>query len=623
MSVPKYFMMKKNIAEIVVDLPVSGPFDYIVPVELQESITLGMRVQISFNRRLMVGFVVGFQEKSSFGRLNAIISLLDEAPVINRVAMQLSEEVASQYGCSVGQALAMQLPLGLRKKTKVRYVPEHERAVKKNHGEPKIALFHDVGYRAGWQELFVRIQEVLTSKKSVLILVPEVAMVQQTKAMLQKEISAEIFIDQKGTQKQTSEYWCTLKQSNPVVVIGTRSSVFAPISPCGLIVVVDEDRSAFKEEQSPSYQTRDVALMRTRLQGCNLVFLSSCPSPEIWYQAHKYKWEVTDFGAQNASALRIVDLTNFKPGRNAFLMPPLQMAIRDALEQQKRILIFMNRRGYFTMTRCNQCGFALKCERCDVHLTYIESKKEMVCCRCNFKRDLPKVCPSCNGSYLRSMGVGVEKLVDELSRFFTEVDVGCFDSDGHTKKNDAQIVVSTQSILMRPERNDFDIIVHIDFDSELYRFDYKNAGRTFSLLMTLKQMAKESLWVQTAMSDNYCLRAAQKNDWNAYYAQELELREEIGVTPFKELVSVHMRGEKEDVVFEQCQILYQLLNEKKIAGIDISDPYPDVKPKLRDKYRFVLTLKGTSAKMILTHLKPVLKEMKKKRGVVVTLNVDV
>ena len=232
------------------------------------------------------------------------------------------------------------------------------------------------------------------------------------------------------------------------------------------------------------------------------------------------------------------------------------------------------------------------------------------------------MCPSCSGAYLRSTGVGVEKLVGEISRFFNQPNVTCVDRDGFDQKHDAQIVVSTKSIFMRPERFSFDMIIHIDFDSEFYLFDYRSAGRTFSQLMTLKQMAKEELWVQTSMSDNYCLRAAQKNDWDAFYREELALREEIGVTPFKELVSVHMRGEKEEVVFEQCKILYQLLCDRNDEDIEISDPYPDSKPKLRDKYRFVITLKGASARNILTGLKPVLKKMKKKRGVIVTLNVD-
>lgn len=619
--------MKKNIAHIVVDLPVSGPFDYIVPTEMQGQIVEGMRVHISFNRRLMVGFVVGFQEKSMFERLNTIIALLDTAPVFDVQALELSLQISAHYGCSQGEALALQLPLGLRKKTKVRFQPEgfsQQGSAGINTISPKISLFHDLGRQESWPIVLERVKKVISGGENVLVLVSEVSMIKGVKSELLKGIADDkLVVDQnKGTQKQISENWCALKQKSGVVLIGTRSSVFAPFSPCGLIIVFDEDQPSFKSEQSPAYHARVVALMRACLTGSDLIFVSGCPSADIWYAAHRDQWELRFFENKAQSVLNIVDLTNYKPGRNAFLNAPLQTAVRTALENGKRVLIFMNRRGFSTMTRCNQCGFGFKCERCDIHLTYIESKKSLVCCRCNLKKTLPRVCPSCSGAYLRSTGVGVEKLFGEMSRYYSEASVSCYDSDGADIKQDSQIVIATQAILMSKQRLNFDVIIHIDFDAELYRFDYKSAGRTFALLMTLKQMAKETLWVQTSMRDNYCLLAAQKNDWDAYYKEELTLREDIGVTPFRQLVSVHMRGEKEDIVFEQCKILYQLLCDKNFDGIEFSDPYPDVRPKLRDQYRFVITLTALQAKKILTVLKPVLKEMKKKRGVIVTLNVD-
>jgi primosomal protein N' (replication factor Y) len=299
----------------------------------------------------------------------------------------------------------------------------------------------------------------------------------------------------------------------------------------------------------------------------------------------------------------------------------LQSAIQKALERKEKVLLFMNRRGFSTRTHCQQCGFIVKCERCNVDLSYSYSQKAMVCRQCNFKGELPKVCPACRGSYLRSTGTGSEKLESEAARLYPGARIQRFDRESTDFPKEADIIIATQAVFRRHGPWTAALVALVNFDAQIYHFDFRSGQKTFSLLVHLKQLASETLLVQTRMPDNYCIQAVRKMDFPKFYREELKHRKELDLPPYRHLVALSVRGKNEENVFAQTAAFYKLLETKKTGAIGISEPHPDVNPKLRDKFWYTILLKGKSVKGILTLVKSALKGFRK-RSVIITINVD-
>ncbi len=201
--------------------------------------------------------------------------------------------------------------------------------------------------------------------------------------------------------------------------------------------------------------------------------------------------------------------------------------------------------------------------------------------------------------------------------------MGRFDTNSKSFPRQADVVITTKAVLREQGAMDASLVGVINFDAELHHLDFRSGHHAFALLVRLRQLAAQKLLVQTRMMDNYALRAVSRNDFDGFYKKELSLRKEMGFPPYRHLVSIGLRGVNEDFVFEQAKELFARLEKEGHGGkVEISDPHPDVNPKLRDKYRFTILLKGRSVKGILAFVKKTWKDFSKKRNTVVTINVD-
>ncbi len=610
-----------KIAQVVVGLPVEGPFDYSVPAELAGTVAIGQRVRVLFNRRQRLGIVVGFKAKSFFKRLNPVLSCLDSPPALDEHALAFTRELSEYYACSWGEAIETWLPPALRTTRPLEWTPPAPGAAREF--AKNIILLHDKSSDKRWPFILEMVRKALDANRGVIFLVPETAMVDAVAAHFAKTVSVPIMVfDKKASAARELESWLAAREGKACVVIGTRSAVFAPSADLGLIVIYEEENTAYKQEQTPHYDARTLARMRAGVEGCSVLYVSSAPSAETWEQARKEKWQKVTCEAERLSAMQIIDMTNYNPQKTSILSFPLQNAIRDTLAQQGKVVLLMNRKGFTTRTHCQQCGFTVQCERCNVNLTYLYSQKVMVCRHCNFRTELPKVCPQCHGGYLRSSGTGTEKLESEVARLYPQARVGRFDTSSKSFPRQADVVITTKAVLREQGAMDASLVGVINFDAELHHLDFRSGHHAFALLVRLRQLAAQKLLVQTRMMDNYVLRAVSRNDFDGFYKKELELRKELGFPPYRHLVAIGLRGVNEDFVFEQAKELFARLEKDRDAKVEISDPHPDVNPKLRDKYRFTILLKGRSVKSILAFVKKTLKDFSKKRNTVVTINVD-
>ncbi len=682
--------MNKRIAQVIVGLPVEGPFDYSVSKSLRDKIAVGQRVRIVFNRRLRMGVVVRLKQSSPWKKLNPILSILDSHPAFDERALKFTQAFGRYYGCSWGEAAQVWLPTALRKDKDLQWTPCGEDNRTEAPLAKKTILLHDKSLDKRWPFILETVRKTSEAGRGIIFLVPEASLVDLVMQRL-KEISCclgnykndrqqgtsanpdrceavaelscpAIVFDKKASPARELEQWIKVKEGRATVVVGTRSAVFAPVSHLGLIVIYGEEHMAYKQEQSPHYQVHTLAQMRSQIEGCSLLYVSSAPSAETWHKTSNRRFRTTEGTAKRAKdrwtkitcepdrlcGTQLVDMTNYNPRRTSIFSFPLQSAIQETLTAHGRVVLFMNRKGFSTRTRCLQCGWTLKCPRCNVNLTYLYASKKMVCRHCSFKTELPKICPNCPGSYLRSSGTGIEKLESEAARLYPSARISRYDRESVKFPDEADIVIATQAVLSgstppalsarsgstsggsavegliagRQGAFPVDLIAVMNFDAELHHMDFRGAHRAFALLVHLRQLASKKLLVQTRMTDNYSLKAVLQGDFDGFYCKELQFRRELGFPPYKHLAAIGLRGSDEGRVFEQSKGLFALLKKRAPKGVDVLDLHPDVNPKLRDKYLFTILLKGRSVKDILTSAKPAIKDFKRRRGTLITLNVD-
>ncbi|MFA5087926.1 MAG: primosomal protein N', partial [Candidatus Omnitrophota bacterium] len=394
-----------------------------------------------------------------------------------------------------------------------------------------------------------------------------------------------------------------------------------PLKKLGLIIIYDEENWSYKQEQAPFYHLRDVASMRAKLERSSLLLVSSAPSAEVWHEAEKRKILKVTCGSPAKNKVQIIDMAHLDSYQKMSLSFPLRNIIEKTIQAKGKAVLFLNRRGFSTMARCNQCGYTLRCQRCDINMTYLYAKKKMVCRLCQAQAELPAVCPKCNSSYLRYLGAGIEKLESELARIFPQARIGRFDKETAVVPRDTDIIIATQAVIKVLAQLSINLIAVLEFDSELQRLDFRATQVAFSSMMHLKQSAQDQLIIQTYNPDHYCLQAISRGDFSYFYREEIKSRRELGFPPFQHLIAIGLRGAREDEVFQEANELYSRLRELPLPHLDISDPQPDVVPKLRDKYRFTIMLKSKLIQKTLPLIKTVLKKVKK-RNIVITMNVD-
>lgn len=614
--------MNKKIAKIVIGLPIEGHFDYKVGKDFQDNVAVGKRVWIFFRGRKRVGYVVGLSQRSKFKNLNPILSVIDDIPIIDSNLMKLTKQFSEYYSCFLGESIESTLPRMICNGKEVNIASGDSSAVPLPH-RPLKALLHDPSFTKGWPFIIKKIQETLDKKQGVICLVPEVSMVDDFYLKLKDSVAERVEIfDRRSMNKRELEQWIMAKEGKAKIVLGPRSTIFAPVQNLGLIVIYHEENTAYKQEQSPFYHVRDVAFMRSKIEKSCLLFVSAAPSAEIWWMAKEKKIKMLSFYQRQKSKMQIIDLSNYHPTKSPLISVPLRNNIQETLESKKRILLFMNRKGFTTLTRCSQCDHTLKCERCHVNLTYLYSKKKMVCRYCNYTRELPKVCPQCKGTYLHSTGTGIEKLESDIARLFPGARVERLDKETQGLPRKFDILIATQAILKYRAQLSVHLIGVVRIDSELNYVDFRSSQKTFSLMVSLSHIAIDKMMIQTRFIDNYCLKAIRNLDFTNFYENELNLRRELNFPPFKHLVSVGLRSIKEDIVFLQANNLFEKMQSMDKGDVELLEPHPDGVPKLRGKYRMNIMLKGESVKQLLSFIKEALKGFKRKRNVIITINVD-
>jgi primosomal protein N' (replication factor Y) (superfamily II helicase) len=501
------------------------------------------------------------------------------------------------------------------------------------------ALVHGVT-GSGKTELYLRLAErVRAAGRGVLVLVPEIALTPQVAALFRGRFGSHVAIQHSGlSDGERHDQWHRIRRGEVDVVVGTRSAVFAPLSRPGLIVVDEEHDTSYKQEETPRYHGRDVAVMRGKLSDALVVLGSATPSMESFANARAGRYTLVTMSRRVLDrALADVSIVNMREEMaeepDVVLSRPLVESLGRRLQAREQAVILLNRRGYATAMFCRQCGHILECPNCSVSLTVHRRKGDTVpisgegqaetgtvpdrrgwrarCHYCNFVRPIPNTCPQCAAPYLEHVGFGTERIEAEVRRCFPDARVARVDRDTVRRKGslvdvlsrfarrEVDVLVGTQMIAKGHDFPHVTLVGVVSADVGLGLADFRAAERTFQLLTQVagragRGAAAGEAVVQTLFPTHYSIRLACTQDYVSFFDKETAYRLAMRYPPHVAMVNVVVKGPTFDAAMEAARSLAAAVRGGERRGFVLLGPAPAPLTKLRGEHRAQFFLKGTN-----------------------------
>jgi primosomal protein N' (replication factor Y) (superfamily II helicase) len=504
-----------------------------------------------------------------------------------------------------------------------------------NNNEPNAAIFLLHGVTAsGKTEIYLQaLAEAVKLGKKGIALVPEIALTPQTIERFAARFPGRVAVlhSQLSLGEQFDE-WQRIRKGEADVVIGPRSALFAPQPDLGLIIIDEEHEWTYKQtEQPPLYHARDAAIKLAELTGATVVMGSATPSVETYYHAVKNDYtllELPDRVVPQINAplpdVKVIDMREeLKAGNRSMFSRELTQAIEKVFTNKEQAILFLNRRGSATTVECRNCGFVIKCKRCDIPMTYHLDSDSLVCHRCNNKMRPPQVCPNCLSRRIRYLGIGTEKLVEETQSLFPQARLLRWDSDATQKKDahqdilnkfrnyEADILIGTQMVAKGLDLPLVTLVGVVLADTSLNLPDFRAGERTFQLLCQVAGRAGRGrsggeVIVQTYNPTHYAVQAAAKHDYQSFYQQEIEFRKELREPPFVQLAALTFVHANDNRCREEAEkIAKRIIEERDARGIpDMSlvGPAPAFIHRLRGRYRWQIIVRGSGLSSFLKNI---------------------
>jgi primosomal protein N' (replication factor Y) len=440
-----------------------------------------------------------------------------------------------------------------------------------NEGGFHSFLLHGVT-GSGKTEIYLQaIQQVVQQGMEAMVLVPEISLTPQTIERFHGRFPRVAVLHSHLTNAERGAHWRRIAAGEVQVIVGARSAVFAPTRRLGLIVVDEEHETSFKQETTPRYHGRDVAVMRARLENIPIVLGSATPSLESWFNADRGQYQLLSLPKRVLDLplpqVGLIDLRHEPPQRGKFraLSRALTKAMRDALDAGGQVILLLNRRGYATCLFCPQCGHVVKCRFCDVSLIDHRAEHLAKCHYCGYEQKPPDKCPACGKTGISFIGQGTEKLEAEIAFRFPGIAAQRMDSDtmrkpgSHAKALDAfrsgdvRILLGTQMIAKGLDFPNVTLVGVVDADIALHLPDFRSGERTFQLLAqvagrTGRGMQGGRVLVQTFNPDNPSIEFAAGHDFQGFVVKEMEQRRQHNYPPYHRMVRVVMRAKEQAAV---------------------------------------------------------------------------
>ena len=467
---------------------------------------------------------------------------------------------------------------------------------------------------SGKTEIYLQlIQAVLEKGKDSIVLVPEISLTpQMVDRFLARFGDTVAVLHSKLSVGERYDEWQKIVKGEAKIVIGARSAIFAPVKNLGIIIIDEEHDISYKSDSTPRYNAKDLAKYLVEKAECPLVLGSATPDIVTMQQAKEREiaLHVLTKRATNTNLpdVEIVDLRNeLASGNRSMLSFKLQSEIENNLKNKKQTILFLNRRGYSTFVMCRECGYVAKCKHCNISLTYHMSENKLKCHYCGFEMPVVKECPECNSKKVKYFGTGTQKLEEEIKKMYPEASTIRMDIDTVSKKNSHEeilnkfknenidILIGTQMVVKGHHFPNVTLVGVITADGSLNLEDYRAVERTFQTLVQVSGRAgreeKGKVIIQTYNPDHYAIIDSQKQDYDLFYNQEVNLRKMLNYPPFCDIIMVRFSGKNLSEIQKVSNLVYKNISAIKNDNFTIYKPVPSPIDKIKNKYRWRIIIK--------------------------------
>ena len=471
---------------------------------------------------------------------------------------------------------------------------------------------------------------VLDAGRSAVLLVPEIGLTPAVAADLHQIFGEEVAILHSAlSDQERAEQWHRIRRGAARIVVGTRSAVFAPISDLALIIVDEEHDASYKQEETPRYNARDVAVMRAKMSNATVVLGSATPSLESYFNATQHKYallELRDRVEQRPlPEVEIIDMREEfqETGQEQVISRKLALEIKDRLDRGEQAMVLLNRRGYSPVVLCRTCGKTLECKNCAIALTHHKRARKMECHYCGYTAPVPQHCIHCGSEYVYFLGTGSEKLEELLHGLFPQARIGRLDRDtvrgredfervlGALHEGQLDLLVGTQMIAKGHDIHGITLVGVVGADMALGMPDFRAAERTFQLLTQVAGRAGRGttpgkVILQTYFPDHYAVQYAAHHDFSGFYDKELRFRSWMRYPPYNALANVLIRSDKLDDALRWSGLLGKWFASTRHEGIRVLGPAAAPILRLKRDYRYHFILKSPSREKLNSLLRAML-----------------
>jgi primosomal protein N' (replication factor Y) (superfamily II helicase) len=498
-------------------------------------------------------------------------------------------------------------------------------------------LLHGVTGSGKTAVYLAAMKSVLDAGRTAILLVPEIGLTPAVAADVHEVFGNEVAILHSGlSDKERAEHWHRIRRAEARAIVGTRSAVFAPVSNLALIIVDEEQDSSYKQEETPRYHARDVAVMRAKFSDAVVVLGSATPSLESYFNAKKHRYTLVEMPDRvEKRPLPEVELIDMRQefqetGNEQVISRKLIEEIRLRLQRNEQAMVLLNRRGYSPVVLCRTCGKKLECTNCAIALTHHKSSRRMECHYCGFMAPVPKHCAACGSEYVYFLGTGSEKLEELLHGFFPQARIARLDRDTVRSHADFErvlnalnageldLLVGTQMIAKGHDIHGVTLVGVVGADMALGLPDFRAAERTFQLLTQVAGRAGRGevpgkVVLQTYFPEHYAVQYAAQHDFTGFYEKELRFRSWMHYPPYSSLANVMVRSTKLDETLRWSGVLGRWFEKTRHEGVRVLGPAAAPIERLKRDYRYHFILKSPSRQKLNTVLRAMLGQAEKEK----------
>jgi primosomal protein N' (replication factor Y) (superfamily II helicase) len=514
-------------------------------------------------------------------------------------------------------------------------------------GKSKPTLLHGVT-GSGKTEIYLQaIQHCLDLGRGALVLVPEISLTPQTVERFKSRFARELIavLHSHLSAGERHDEWHRLRRGAARVAIGARSAVFAPVKDLALIVVDEEHENSYKQEETPRYHARDLAVVRGQIEGCAVLLGSATPSLESYHNARNGKYELARLTARvddrQLPLIRVIDLRQefAKSKHPSILSRRLTQAIEDRLQKREQSILFLNRRGFASSLLCSKCGYVCECANCSIPLTFHLSENRLKCHLCGYQAVAPKKCPGCGDPGIRYSGYGTEKVIELVEKLYPTAHAARMDADSMSRKDayrttlgafrsgKIDILIGTQMIAKGLDFPNVTLVGIINADIGLHIPDFRAGERTFQLLTQVAGRAGRGetpgeVFVQTATPFSPSIQFARHHDFDGFWDQEREFRERCDYPPFNHLVLIQIKSEHQRLAEFTAETLHRRLGEKLDSSVTLHPVVPAQIERVKGFYRFQILLRTRAILRLSRTIREVIDTLTFPDDVQVSVDVD-